>query len=178
MSSTQALLGLLLAGFMGSAAAVGPSYLGNLSGQTVSVGNTFSSNSVINDVINDVYTFDIMPGSAAVGTAVTINLDIPFLAGTEFSLANFGVAFWDSLDNVIVSDVQTSVNDLTVSIFANLSSAIGYQFVVTGNVTGTLGGGYGGVLAAAPIPEPRDWMMMLAGLGLIGMMVSRSRRRM
>lgn len=174
MSSTQALLGLLLAGFMGSAAAVGPSYLGNLSGQTVSVGNTFSSNSVINDV----YTFDIMPESAAVGTAVTINLDIPFLAGTEFSLANFGVAFWDSLDNVIVSDVQTSVNDLTVSIFTNLSSAVGYQFVVTGNVTGTLGGGYGGVLAAAPVPEPRDWMMMLAGLGLIGMMVSRSRRRM
>lgn len=174
MSSTQALLGLLLASFMGSAAAVGPSYLGNLSGQTVSVGNTFSSNSVINDV----YTFDILPESAAVGTAVTINLDIPLFAGTEFSLANFGVAFRDSLDNVIVSDVQTSVNDLTVSIFANLSSAVGYQFVVTGNVTGTLSGGYGGVLAAAPVPEPRDWMMMLAGLGLIGMMVSRSRRRM
>lgn len=174
MSSTQALLGLLLASFMGSAAAVGPSYLGNLSGQTVSVGNTFSSNSVINDV----YTFDILPESAAVGTAVTINLDIPLFAGTEFSLANFGVAFWDSLDNVIVSDVQTSVNDLTVSIFANLLSATGYQFVVTGNVTGTLGGGYGGILAAAPVPEPNDWMMMLAGLGLIGMMVSRSRRRM
>ena len=176
MSSTQALLGLLLAGFMGSAAAVGPSYLGNLSGQTVAIGNTFSP--IINPVINDVYTFDIMPQSATVGTAVTINLDIPVFPGTEFSLANFGVAFWDSLDNVIVSDVQTSVNDLTVSIFANLSSAIGYQFVVTGNVTGTLSGGYGGVLAAAPVPEPRDWMMMLAGLGLIGMMVSRSRRRM
>ena len=173
MFKTQALLGLLLAGFMGSAAAISP-YLGNLSGQTVVIGNTFSSNSVINDV----YTFDIMPQSATVGTAVTINLDIPVSPGTEFSLANFGVAFWDSLDNVIVSDVQTSVNDLTVSIFANLSSAIGYQFVVTGNVTGTLGGGYGGILAAAPVPEPNDWMMMLAGLGLIGMMVSRSRRRM
>lgn len=174
MSSTQALLGLLLAGFMGGAAAVGPSYLGNLSGQTVSIGNTFSSNSVINDV----YTFDIMPESAAIGAAVTINLDIPLFAGTEFALANFGVAFKDSLNNMIVSDVQTSVNDLTVSVFANLSSAMGYQFVVTGNVTGTLGGGYGGVLAAAPVPEPRDWMMMLAGIGLIGMMVSRSRRRM
>ena len=174
MSNTQALLGVLLAGFMGSAAAVGPSYLGNLSGQTVSIGNTFSSNSSINDV----YTFDIMPESATIGAAVTINLDIPFSPGTEFSLANFGVAFKDSLNNMIVSDVQTSVNDLTVSVFANLSSAMGYQFVVTGDVTGTLGGGYGGVLAAAPVPEPRDWMLMLAGLGLIGMMVGRSRRRM
>ena len=174
MFKTQALLGLLLAGFMGSAAAVGPSYLNNLSGQTVVIGNTFSSNSIINDV----YTFDIMPQSATVGTAVTLNLDIPIFAGTEFSLANFSVAFRDSLNNLIVSDVQTSVNDLTVSVFANLSSALGYQFVVTGNVTGTLGGGYGGILAAAPVPEPSDWMMMLAGLGLIGMMVSRSRRRM
>lgn len=29
-----------------------------------------------------------------------------------------------------------------------------------------------------PVPEPRDWMMMLAGLGLVGMMVGRSKRRM
>lgn len=29
----------------------------------------------------------------------------------------------------------------------------------------------------APVPEPRDWMLMLAGLGLVGMMVGRNRRR-
>lgn len=29
-----------------------------------------------------------------------------------------------------------------------------------------------------PVPEPRDWMLMLAGLGLVGMMVMRNKRRM
>ena len=174
MCRMKVLLGLMLAGFMGSAAAVGPGYLGNLSGLSVSVGNTFASNSLIYDV----YTFDIMPESATVGTAVTINLDIPLFPGVEFSIANFGVAFRDSLNNTIVTDVQTSVNDLTVSVFANLSSATGYQFVVSGDATGTLGGSYGGVLAAAPVPEPKDWMLMLAGVGLIGMMVGRGRHRM
>lgn len=174
MYRMKALLGLMLAGFMGSAAAVGPGFLGNLSGQSVSVGNTFASNSLIYDV----YIFDIMPESAAVGTVVTINLDIPLFPGVEFAIANFGVAFKDSFNNTIVTDVQTSVNDLTVSVFANLSSATGYQFVVSGDATGTLGGSYGGVLAAAPVPEPKDWMLMLAGIGLIGMMVGRGRHRM
>ncbi|MDP2267348.1 MAG: PEP-CTERM sorting domain-containing protein [Thiobacillus sp.] len=38
-------------------------------------------------------------------------------------------------------------------------------------------GGAGNVIYA-PVPEPRDWMLMLSGLGMIGLMVSRSRRRM
>ena len=32
-------------------------------------------------------------------------------------------------------------------------------------------------LAITPVPEPRDWMLMLAGLGLVGLMVERSKRR-
>lgn len=33
-------------------------------------------------------------------------------------------------------------------------------------------------LAVTPVPEPRDWMLMLAGVGLVGLMVSRNRRRL
>lgn len=33
-------------------------------------------------------------------------------------------------------------------------------------------------LTITPVPEPRDWMLMLAGLGLVGMMVQRSKRRL
>jgi len=33
-------------------------------------------------------------------------------------------------------------------------------------------------LAITPVPEAEDWMLMLAGLGLVGMMVSRNKRRM
>jgi plastocyanin len=32
-------------------------------------------------------------------------------------------------------------------------------------------------LTVTPVPEPSDWMLMLAGLGLVGLMVERSKRR-
>jgi hypothetical protein len=50
--------------------------------------------------------------------------------------------------------------------------------VVSGNVTGTSGGSYGGVLQAAPVPEPKSWMSLVAGLGLIGLKLGRFKRRM
>lgn len=172
MFRTQALLGLMLAGFMGSAAAVGPGYLGNLSGQSFSIGSSFSPSSVINDV----YTFDILPLASVAGTAVTVNLDIPSFSGTEFAISNFGVEFRDASNNLIASDFQTSSTDYTVEIAADLAAGSGYQFIVSGKVTGTLGGSYGGALAAAPVPEPRDWLMMLAGLGLVGFVAARRNR--
>ncbi|MDA8254128.1 MAG: FxDxF family PEP-CTERM protein [Betaproteobacteria bacterium] len=171
MKLVQTLLALALAGAMGSAAAVGPSDLGNLSGLTVSIGNSFSAVAAFSDE----YIFDIMPESATAGTAVTINLDIPQFDGQEFAIENFTVAFKDSLNNIIVSDFQASLTDYTLSVFANLPAALDYKFVVSGNVTGTLGGSYGGVLQAVPIPEAKSYAMMLAGLGLIGFTVLRRR---
>lgn len=171
MKLIQTLLTLALAGSMGSAIAVGPSDLGNLTGQTINIGNSFGAGAIFSDV----YTFDIAPESATVGTAVTINLNIPQFAGEEFAIENFGVAFKDNLGTTIISDIQTTLTDYTVSIFANLPAALDYTFVVSGNVTGTLGGSYGGVLQAVAVPEAETYAMMLAGLGLVGFMVSRRR---
>ena len=52
-----------------------------------------------------------------------------------------------------------------------------YQFVVTGTTAGTAGGIYAGALSTAPVPEPNTWLMLLAGLGLVGLMVERTKRR-
>lgn len=38
------------------------------------------------------------------------------------------------------------------------------------------GSGSGNVIYT-PVPEPRDWLMLLAGLGLVGVMVERVKRR-
>lgn len=172
MKCVQTMLAFALAGAMGSAAAVGPGDLGNLTGQTINIGNSFAAGAVFNDE----YVFDIMPESATVGTAVTINLDIPQFVGQEFGIQDFAVAFKDSLNNVIVSDIQTSLTDYTLSVFANLPAALDYRFTVAGNVTGTLGGSYGGVLQAVPVPETKTYALMLAGLGLVGFTVLRRRR--
>ncbi|MBT9568231.1 MAG: FxDxF family PEP-CTERM protein [Thiobacillus sp.] len=172
MKRVQTILALALAGAMGSAAAIGPGDLGNLTGQTVNIGNSFAAGAAFNDE----YIFDIMPESATVGTAVTINLDIPQFNGQEFAIENFSVAFKDSLNNIIASDFQTSLSDYTLSVFANLPAALDYKFAVSGSVIGTLGGSYGGVLQAVPVPETKTYAMMLAGLGLVGFTVLRRRR--
>lgn len=35
----------------------------------------------------------------------------------------------------------------------------------------------GSLAYAAAVPEPKDWMLMLAGVGLVGVMIERSKRR-
>jgi hypothetical protein len=51
-----------------------------------------------------------------------------------------------------------------------------YILEVRGDAVGTAGGSYSGVLNIAPVPEVEEWLMMLAGLGLIGFIIARSRR--
>jgi hypothetical protein len=58
--------------------------------------------------------------------------------------------------------------DYTLSVVATLPANIGYQFVVSGDVTGNLGGGYGDVLQALPVPKPETHAMLLAGMCLLG----------
>jgi hypothetical protein len=110
----------MLAGYISSASAVGPGYLGNLSGQTYSIGNTFSEINYGSPFV-DTYIFDIAPQSVTVGTAVTINLDIPFFSGPEFELSNMSIKFTDAT-GITTFDIDSQINpaDTTLSVFATL----------------------------------------------------------
>lgn len=159
----------LLIGHMNPAVATGPGDLGNLSGQTVSIGNTFPASS-LGSHFNDVYTFDISPRSAAIGTTVTVNFDLPFFPGPEFQLSNMNIKFPDSTNSITyASDSQVNPLDDILSVSAILPAApLDYKFVVSGDGTGNLGGSYAGILQALPIPEPDTYAPLLAGLGMIG----------
>lgn len=171
MKLVQTLLAAVLATAAAQASALTVN-IGNLSGTSYAIGNSLAAGSTILDT----YAFDIMPEAAVAGTAVSIELDIPLFAGQEFAINNFKIAFYDAADTLLASDMQANATDLTLDINnLMLGSGTGYKFVVSGNVTGTLGGSYGGALAAAPVPEAETYAMMLAGLGLVGFMVSRRR---
>ncbi len=173
MNPPKLLLALLLAVHLGPAVAAGPGDLGNLSGQTVNFGNTFA----FGGSFSDSYMFDIDQLSAAVGTSVTINLDLPYWTGAEFELSNMSIRFTDSIGNILASDAQSSPSDTTLTALVTLPAASDYRFIVSGNITGTLGGSYGGVLQAypvsAPVPEADAYLFMALGMGLVGLLARR-----
>jgi hypothetical protein len=48
---------------------------------------------------------------------------------------------------------------------------------VTGDVVGNAGGSYSATIALMPIPEPQEWGMLLAGLGVVGALARRRQAR-
>lgn len=48
-----------------------------------------------------------------------------------------------------------------------------YSLKVLGHANSSFGGAYVVALQAAPVPEPGEWAMILAGLGIIGVMARR-----
>ena len=51
-----------------------------------------------------------------------------------------------------------------------------YDLTLTGTATGKSGGEYHLFASAVPVPEPGEWAMMMAGIGMLGVMVRRRRQ--
>ena len=65
-------------------------------------------------------------------------------------------------------------NTLSVSgSFALDPSVLNYTLVVAGTAGGFAGGAYNISMTAGPIPEPAEYAMLLAGLGVVGMIARR-----
>lgn len=165
-SVKKPLLGLILAGFTGTAVAVpvvvGPGYLGTLT-TPILIGNSFSSKGPFVDV----YTFTLGSTSYAIGTAFSFKFNTPLYPGPEYKIDKFKLSLLDE-----TGAIEYDKGKKTVEAILGPGD---YQFVVSGKVTGNWGGAYGGVLAATPIPEAKNITMILAGLGLVGFAVARRR---
>jgi PEP-CTERM motif len=136
------------------------------------------------DRFYDDYAFQI-GGSFA--SAITATIDL----GTVFDISNLQVRLYEgtlqtmatgpvgpallaawSAQNLIVQGSGSG----DVQVIAPITLGPGsYLLEVRGNITGTSGGAYAGVLNLSPIPEPGAVGMMLAGLGMLGFMARRRR---
>lgn len=118
-----------------------------------------------------------------------------YAAGTTFAdIYNFTVgAEYQTVfaSAVETSAEQTSVSNLTLTFYSADGSVIGeasssngsaidlsgaflsgaYSVGVSGMADGSLGGGYQFSIAA--VPEPAEWMMLLAGLAVLGFIAKR-----
>lgn len=162
MCCTQFLLGLMLLGFMGTAAALGTGDFGHPGGQTSISVNPRS----FVTTIDTEYLLDMLPAPAV----AAFSPDISQIAGRE------AVAYKRDPDDASAGGGHFSQGDYTVPIFGNLTAVFNHANLKPGSLVSTLGAVYGGVLRAIEPPEPRGWMALAAGIGMIGMMVGRISR--
>lgn len=133
---------------------------------------------------------------ATAGDTLTISFDWTFLSA-DTTMADFAfvaindtvVKFVDAFSAPAASQFNSTFGNFDDVTWGWVSATYTYTANVTGEVSMVIGvvdlGDYNGTselrvdnIAVTAVPEPSDWMMMLAGLGLIGLMVARRRTGM
>ncbi|MFA5240814.1 MAG: FxDxF family PEP-CTERM protein [Sulfuricella sp.] len=126
------------------------------------------------------YTFSI-PDASVNSILSTISL------GNFFGISNLQTRLSSDISVTAITPLQTwwsSTTPITIGGVSGAVSVIGpvvlsagqYVLEVSGDVVGTAGGSYSGILNISPVPETEVWVLMLSGLGLIGLLGARRRR--
>jgi uncharacterized membrane protein len=182
-------------GFAGSASAAGyetyADALGPVApGNSVNFGNTITFAGV--GGFQDFFTFTVAGATGSSATADVIasfNFVLPAgivnqVSFTGFTLYQGAVAPYASKTEAglagapgafIAGGVPVNSAPDSWALAANVAGNTTYTLEVDGKADVPLGS-YGGTLAIAAIPEPGEWAMMLAGLGIMGSMVRRRSR--
>jgi N-acetylglucosaminyldiphosphoundecaprenol N-acetyl-beta-D-mannosaminyltransferase len=131
----------------------------------------------------DDYLFSISPSSvSAITTTMSLgnllginNLQTRLYSGT---VTTTGVpsGLLEAWSNSIA--ISGSGYSGTVEVLSPITLGAGnYVLEVRGDVVGTAGGSYTGVLNISPVPEIAEWSMLLIGLGVIGFVAARRREK-
>lgn len=142
-------------------AGISNSFATNISLGPISSNASFSS--TVTGSFLDTFTFTLAkPSNVA---ASLTNVALTFGSWTYNGITGLSASLNGS---PLFSSTSTS-GPATVTVFAGVASlpAGGFSLTVQGNA-GTGGGSYGGNIVAAPVPEPETFAMLLAGLGLMG----------
>ena len=123
----------------------------------------------------DNYTF-VIP-SASVG-AITATIDL----GNFYGINNLQSSLYSGTIDPVTGKpsgllqawstpvpVSNSGGIFTFSTITPTSLAAGsYTLEIRGDVVGTYGGSYFGLLSVSPVPDAAEWLLLLTGIGLLG----------
>lgn len=129
-------------------------------------------------------TFEVLSGALSEIFTFTLTAPTTTLSTLAISVEGKNSPFFGlSADSMVWLYQETGATDTFVSAysFGKFFTAYGltagdYYYKVTGSTTGTLGGGFVLTSTTAPVavvPEADTYAMMLAGLGMIGLMAKR-----
>jgi len=126
---------------------------------------------------NDIFTFNL-PANGGSGYSV-INFSLPALGGSfnsllaTMSLVSNADGILFNADDMLLSSTSSGGPD-SLGLTWGPSAAGSYYLNITGISNGTVGGLYSGAISVTPVPEPETWAMLLAGLGIVALKLSRS----
>lgn len=143
--------------------------------QTYAISGTLDSGFYIGESFSGSFSFDDAAlnglGDEWLGVS-SLNLD--FL-GSSYALADADapaeVGFYDGAFLGLSYSVSSSDPQLALIAGTFDASDAFFAYDTAAGISGA------GSVIYAPVPEPRDWMLMLAGIGLVGMMVGRAKNR-
>ena len=131
----------------------------------------------------DVYTFTLSAAApASLFNAINITVDA---LGFSLDHGSFTTQLYDVTTAAIVytaTGVPFPIGPIIawVNLIPPVPIASGdsFELRVSGTITGSSGGFYGGTfnISPAPVPEAETYVMLLAGLGLMGFVVRRRKR--
>ncbi len=128
----------------------------------------------------DTFSF-ILPSNGGSSYGV-VNFPFTFL-GSTFNTSFTSITLYKDIDSTPFDDgaLEVLVGN-TTSAGSSLSLNVGplvtgnYYLVVQGVANGTGGGLYSGAISVSPVPEPETYGLFLAGLGLLGTIMTRRRK--
>lgn len=135
--------------------------------QTWNFSGTVESGSLLGQTYAGVFSFD---------DAGLTNTGSEYLAVTSLNMA-FNSTIYTLADELALTEAAFENGDFLGMTF----SADNFTFIP--GLGGTINDAYLALddgtanVIYAPVPEPRDWMLMMAGIGLVGLMVGRNKRR-
>lgn len=146
---------------------------------TLHAGDSGAGVAQVSGWFDDAYTFQLTESLDVFASAVELSLDGFFdIEDATFRLDLYqdnGGTYWN-IDTDWVSGASSADQAVRLEVQASLGPG-SYFFLVSGHGSGGFEGAYGYTYgAAAPVPEPEAWVLMIAGLGFIGRLVQRRRR--
>lgn len=85
-----------------------------------------------------------------------------------------GLSLFSNAGTLITSGTQESTGAVDIwSLRADNLDVGNYYLQVSGKMVSGTGGSFGGTVMLAPVPEPETYGMMLAGLGVVGLLARR-----
>lgn len=140
--------------------------IGILDAAPYGISNPYVNNASVVSTFLDTYNFSLDNTDLVSGSVSQLTLSLG--AYNVLNIDNLALNLFDS-SNTLLAGV-TGVGQFT-QLLANGS----YHVDIAGNTTGLAGGNYTFSAVAQPVPEPDGWVLLLAGLSMIGFMTMRGR---